>query len=141
MAQQLLDGANVGSRLEQVCCKTVPQGMHRNRLEDSSSFDRVFDSPLQSFFIGMVPSLNAAAGISRKCWRWKHPEPPPGVSDLGILLLKCKGRLNATALRLPIRLPLSTCSQHLSTQGGCQRPWQHDDPVFAALGLTHDDDG
>ena len=50
VAQQLLDGANVGSRLEQVCCKTVPQGVHRNRLEDSSFFDRVFDSPLQSFF-------------------------------------------------------------------------------------------
>jgi len=48
--------------------------------------------------------------------------------------------LNATALRLPINLPLSTCSQHLSTQCGCQRPWQHDDPVFATFSLTHDDD-
>jgi hypothetical protein len=59
VAEQLLDGAYVGARLEEMRGEAMSKGMRRGRLGYSSSLGRRFDCSLQQALMHMMTTNDA----------------------------------------------------------------------------------
>jgi hypothetical protein len=59
VAEQLLDGAYVGARLEEMRGEAMSKGMRRGRLGYSSSLGRRFDCSLQQALMHMMTADDA----------------------------------------------------------------------------------
>ena len=66
MTQELLHGANVITRLEQVRGEGVPQGVRRGRLGDAGVAERPLERTLKSLFVDVVAALQVRARIDEQ---------------------------------------------------------------------------
>ena len=97
----------------------MAQGVDGYRFRDACRDNGALEPALQPLFEKMVPALHATARIDRQGGRRKHPEPTPGLAHLGVFGIQRMGRFHATALGLPVGLPLRSRRKHLVPQGGC----------------------
>ena len=77
VTQQLLDGADVATRFEQMRRKTMPKGMTARRLQDPRFVHGRLDCSLQDLFMLMVASRKTGVHVSAERVRGKHPLPSP----------------------------------------------------------------
>ena len=63
MAEQFLDGADVGTRLQQVRDEAVAQRVRRGRLGDDGGVQRVLEGMAKRLGVQMMAAQHAAAQI------------------------------------------------------------------------------
>ncbi|MDB6175575.1 MAG: hypothetical protein JWL59_4886 [Chthoniobacteraceae bacterium] len=66
-------------------------------------FDRCFDGPLEKRLMKMMPVHNARAGIDRKAWSRKAPEPVQGNGGIGIFAAERIGHAKSMIVEIPLK--------------------------------------
>ena len=79
VAEQHLNGADVGAVFEQVCCEGVAQGVGRDTLGDAGFRGSGSNGSLNTRFVEVMASHDAAARILREAGGGKHPLPALGI--------------------------------------------------------------
>ena len=77
MTQQLLDGANVATRLEKVCREAMPERMTTRRLGDARLAHRELHRALRSFLMHMVSNEFTGKRAYAKRARREYKLPTP----------------------------------------------------------------
>src|SRR5262249_40369310 len=85
--KQLLQRANVSSRLQQMRCKRVPQRMRSHPFVEPRRFGPFPDRVLKGRVQHVMPPLQSRVRVAHDLARRKKPEPFPGRSRPGILPL------------------------------------------------------
>ena len=86
VTEQLLHGANIGARLEQVRGKAMTKGMTTRRLRYSRLVHSRLDRALHDFFVSMMADRSARVRIPAQRVRREDPLPTP---------LDCRGGIFA----------------------------------------------
>ena len=139
MAQQLLDGANVGAGLEQVGCEAMAQRVGRGPSADPCSGHGVFHGALNGPLENVVPSLFAGVWVDVITLGGKHILPGPFDAGLGVLAGQCAWQVDAGVVRgqvdvVPPAALIQQVGQRLDQAVG-----QHGHAVLVALAAAHDD--
>ena len=85
VAEQRLNGADVGAVFEQVCCEGVAQGVGRDTFGDAGFRSSGSNGSLNTRFVEVIAPHDAAARILREAGGGKDPLPAPiaaGARDL-----------------------------------------------------------
>jgi hypothetical protein len=110
VAEQLMHGANVGSRLQQVSREAVPQRMTTGGLAELGQLNSAFHCPLQTVLQNMLPSDDATPRIARIVSRREYPLPSPGDTGVRRFHLKRLRQLDTSQIRFAILGEKSTQS-------------------------------
>jgi hypothetical protein len=95
VAEQLLDGADVSARLEQMRGEAMSKGMRGSRLGYSSSLGRRFDCSLQQALMHMVAAHDAGARVDRDVGGGEHVLPAPFAGGIGVFAFERVGEPDA----------------------------------------------
>ena len=139
MAEQLLHGADVVARLQQVRGKGVAQRVRRGGLLDAGLAQCELEGTLEVALQQVVAPPQAGARIDGGHRLRKDPLPGPGVGSARVLARQRIGHVHARQAFGAVGLPHLLRVRQLIMQGLLQRSRQHHDTVFAALAFAHDD--
>src|SRR5262249_17716567 len=98
MAEQLLDGADVGSALQQMCRERVAERVAGDRLGEPCSARRLLHGALHRGLVKVVAEDLAGAAIDGRSQRREEPIPSPFAGGMRILPAQPVGQRNADAI-------------------------------------------
>ena len=133
VSHQVLDGADVGTRLQQMRGKRVPESMRSYPFGQTRFGRRAFDRTLQSRVAEMMPAADARGCVQAGGFCGKQPLPFPTDSGLGIFLGQPFGQPHTGDRRRLIRHPQFMQTSHVDLQLPDQFFWQDRHAVLVAL--------
>jgi hypothetical protein len=139
VAEQLLDRADVATRLQQVRGECVPQRVRRGGLGDAGGADRVLDGALDRLFVQVVAPPYACTWVARGLRGGEHPEPAPGLARRRVLDRERARKLDPRRHARSVVLPGDAGLGQLAAQRFGQCPRHHRHAVPAALAMPHGD--
>lgn len=102
VAKQLLHGPDVIAGLNEVSCKTVPEGVARCSLGEFRRQHRLLHRTLYGLAVQMMAADNAATRVGRLVIGREDLVPAPLRPSGRILPLQCIGQHHAVATRQPV---------------------------------------
>jgi len=94
VTEQFLDGADISSRLKQMCRKTVAKSMATAWFGDAGALDRGFNRVLESGLGKVMAARGSGTWIERAFAGWKDVLPAPFGSRSGVFGLECEREIN-----------------------------------------------
>ena len=104
VAEQLLNGSQVGAGLQQMGGKGMPQGVGGSPLGDIGRSGGQLDRLLIAARIFEVPADYARTRISGEVVSREYPEPWPFLSGIGILPIQSTGHVDSRSTVSPVLL-------------------------------------
>lgn len=86
VAEEFLDGSNVGAGLEEVGGEGMPEGVASGLLGNAGAADGFADGSLEACFVEVVTMAGARLGVSIGAGRWEDPLPGPFLAGVLIFL-------------------------------------------------------
>jgi hypothetical protein len=140
VAEEFLDGADIGARFEKVCGKTVAESMGTGAFADFGGADSGGDGALEAGFVDVMTAGGAGARVGGEFGGWEDPKPGPlergGWIFCGQSVWKPYSRQGVSAVGI---VPFAG-GMELGFEGGEEGFGKHGDAVFIPFAIANDDD-
>ena len=137
VAHQLLDGADVVARLQQVRGERVPQGVAGGWLGQAGATARLAHGVLHHAFVQVVAALVLRLGVAVPARGREHPLPVDVARGARILQRQRVGQRHVAGARGHVLRVQLAHARQLLLQRRPRAGRQHGAPVLAALAATH----
>ncbi len=141
--QQLLNGTNVISVLQQMGRKRMSKSVTANMFNDSGLQTSLSHSTLHKRFVNMMTAFLSCLSIFPPIFLGEHPLPPPFLRRIRILAIQCIRHQDAALPRSYILFMDRLCLSQVTAKGLLQRLGQHGNAIFGkkrAFGLHEQHD-
>ena len=136
MAEDVLEGADVGVGIEEMCRETVSKGVAGDALGDGGFFEGFLELPLHGVFEEVIPGEFPGAGMGAKFSGREEEAPGELKGGIGIFALEGEREVDGGAVVLELVLVLLLELFELDLEVGLQGLRERDDAVFAAFGVV-----
>ena len=139
VAEELLDGANVGAVLEEVRGERVAEGVAGGVLVDPSVVGRTFDGPLDGGVGSVVAAGDVAPRVVGELGGGEDVLPAPFGGGVWILFGQGVGEVDAAYVVGAVFFELDLDLAEMALERVVEAIGEHGGAVLAAFAVAHDD--
>jgi hypothetical protein len=139
VAEEFLDGTDVGTGLEEVGREGMPEGVAAGLLRDAGDEDGLFDRALQDGFVKMMAAVLTRAVVGVEARGGEDPLPEPLAAGAGVFLDERVGERHVAGALGKVSLVLDTDAFEVVGEVAVNEIGEEGDSVFAALAGSDDE--
>ncbi len=137
VAEERLDGSDVGSILEQMRCEGVTEGVRGDALGQMGPGGGAANGALGACFREMMSANDPRAGIARELRGWEDPVPAPLQARVGVLARERVGECDSGLTSLAIALEELSNTCQVPRNGLFERARKEGRTIAVSLSFPH----
>jgi len=139
VAEQLLDGSDVLSVLQQMSREGVTERVARGQLHDAGCAYGLLDGPLQDRLVKMMTAALSSVTVDVESRGRKEPLPAPVPPRVRVFAGERERKLDPSRAAMYVGRVLFADAPEMIFENGLHRGRQHRCAVLAALAIADDD--